>query len=225
MRSARNRAELTLREVGIRVAQAIGRREPYTPQNVQQWELGKKVKGGKTIPVDPSNEALHAFALLVGLRDTTWLVSGVEVTQSDAMERVPAQGRVVAMITAEAAIERPINYHSDQHFHTQVSCSKKSFGFTVFDRRNQPEFELGDRIVIDPEAKREPGMMVFAVVGGRPVFACYTEPRVRKDHRICNLQAIDKKWGAVEASSKAGDRIIGVMVEHTKLGPHPRYGS
>lgn len=223
MRSARQRAGLSMREVGVRVAEAIGRATPFTPQNVQQWEVGKKTRGAKAKEVSPGPEALLAFARLVGLRDTTWLVSGIDLSpENNIEESIPTQGRVVAIITPEAAIKRPINYETNQRVHTQVNCSKKSFGFTVFDRRNAPEFMPGDRVICDPLVQPEPGAMVLAVAGGHPVFARYTEPRVRGGRWVCKLEAIDRAWGFVDASSKAGDRIVGVMVEHTKLGPHPR---
>lgn len=223
MRNARKRVGLSMKEVGIQVAAAIGRLTPFTPQNVQQWEVGKKTKGAEPIAVTPSPEALLAFARLVKLPDTTWLVSGVEIAGTTATEPIPTEGRVVGIITPEAAIKRPINYQSDQRVHTQVNCSEKSFGFVIFDRRNAPEFQLGDRVIIDPIIKPEPGDMVFAVVDGAPVFARYTEPVKRKGQWSCKLQALDRAWGFVEASSKDGDRIIGVLVEHTKLGPRPRY--
>ncbi len=223
MRNARKRAGLSLKEVGIQVAQAIGRRTPFTPQNVQQWEVGKKTKGAEPIAVTPSPEALLAFARLVKLTDTIWLVSGVEIAGSTATEPIPTEGRVVAIIKPDAAIKKPINYQSDQRVHTQVNCSERSFGMEVFDRRNMPEFQLGDRVVFDPIVKPEPGVMVFAAVDGAPVFARYTEPTHRKGQWICKLQALDRAWGFVEADSKNGDRIIGVLVEHTKLGPRPRY--
>jgi transcriptional regulator with XRE-family HTH domain len=224
MRSARLRAGLSMREVGVRVAQAIGRRTPFSAQNVQQWEVGKKTKGALPIAVTPTPEALLAFARLVGLPDTTWLVSGVELAGEGTAETAPTKGRVVAILEATAAAKRLLNYQSNQHVHTTVDCSEKSFGFVVFDLRNAPEFQVGDRVIIDPVVPAEPGMMVFAVVDGAPIFARYTAPKkVNKGHAEFVLEPLDQAWGPLPAATRSGDRIVGVMIEHTKVGPRPRY--
>src|SRR5262245_38328791 len=144
MRAARKRAGLSMKEVGIRVAQAIGRRTAFTPQNVQQWEVGKKTKGAEPIAVTPSPDALLAFARLVGETDTTWLVSGVRLEPRSEAENIPTQGRVVSIISPAQALKKPINYESNHQIHSQVDCSDKAFAFAVYDLRNAPEFQIGD---------------------------------------------------------------------------------
>lgn len=220
MRTARERAGLSMREVGVRVAEQINRPEgPISAQAVQQWEVGKKTSAG-FIPVEPGLDTLIAFAIVVGC-DLMWLLKGIEPEGTGGA--TPPRGRVVAVLTTQQAARIPIDYHSKETLHTQVDCSKRSFGFTVFDRRNETEFQIGDKVVIDPAGKPEPGVMVFAVVGGEPIFARFTSPRRSGKHWTCVLQSLNSAWGIKTLSSKAGDRIVGVMVDHSKPGSHPRH--
>lgn len=221
MRTARQRADLSMEEVGRRVAELINRPEgPFSAQAVQQWELGKKAKG-ETTYIEPDVDTLIAFSRVVSC-DLIWLLKGIEPEGTEGIS-VPRKGRVVAIISAQQATKTPIDYSAEETFHTQVECSKRSFAFTVFDRRNEPEFLVGDRVVIDPAGKLEIGSMVFAVVGGEPIFARYTRPQKRGKYWSCILEALNRTWGVKPASSKDGDRIVGVMVDHSKPGSHPRH--
>jgi SOS-response transcriptional repressor LexA len=212
-----------MEEVGRRVAEQINRPEgPFSAQAVQQWELGKKAKG-LVIPVEPDLDTLIAFAMIVDC-DLIWLLKGIEPEGREG-QAAPTRGRVVAIITAEQAARTPIDYASNDTMHTQVECSKRSFAFTVFDRSNEPEFHVGDRVVLDPAGRKEPGAMVLAVVGGEPVFARYVNPQKRGKNWTCTLQALNRAWGSKHASSRDGDRIVGVMVDHAKPGSHPRHTS
>jgi transcriptional regulator with XRE-family HTH domain len=223
MRTARKRAGLSLDEVGKRVAAAINRPAgPFTVQAVQQWEVGTKRKGG-TIYVEPDTDTLKAFATVVGCK-LTWLITGVEVEESGGSAELPKKGRVVAIISPEQASQKPIDYETEDHIYTAVNCSKTTFGFEIFDTRNSPEFEPGDRVLIDPTGKKEPGVMVFAVVRDEPIFARYTKPQKRGSSWTCVLEPLSSNWNTERASSKDGDRIVGVMVDHSKPGSHPRYG-
>jgi SOS-response transcriptional repressor LexA len=105
---------------------------------------------------------------------------------------------------------------------TPVERSRRAFPFLVWDDRNAPEFRAGDRVVIDPNVKLTPGVMVLAAVGGEPVFARYTQPRKRGSHWACVLSSLNPASGEMSASSKAGDRIVGVMVDHSMPGSSPR---
>jgi transcriptional regulator with XRE-family HTH domain len=134
MRTARQRAHFSMAEIGRRLAEAINRPEgPFSAQAVQQWEVGTKKKGEPTIPTQPELDVLVAFSQIVGC-DLVWLMTGVEPTGGSSA--APERGRVVAIITQQQASQKPIDYASKQTLHTQVECSKRSFAFTVFDRRN-----------------------------------------------------------------------------------------
>lgn len=224
MRTARKRAGLSLEEVGKRVAEATNRPGgPFSVQAVQQWEVGTKRKSG-TIYVEPDTDTLKAFARVVRA-SLTWLITGVEVEKANGgSAELPTKGRVVAIISPEQAAQKPIDYATEDHVYTQVNCSKTTFGIEIFDTRNSPEFEPGDRVIIDPSGKKEPGVMVFAVVRGEPIFARYTKPQKRGRNWACVLEPLSGNWNVEKASSREGDRIVGVMVDHSKPGSHPRYG-
>jgi SOS-response transcriptional repressor LexA len=85
----------------------------------------------------------------------------------------------------------------------------RAFAFRVWDDRNAPEFQPGDRVVIDPTCKPAPGDMVFAIAGGDLIFARYTQPRT--------LNSLNAAWGEPPV-----DRIVGVMVDHAMPGRSPR---
>ena len=212
-----------MEEVGRRVAEAINRPAgPYSAQAVQQWEVGSK-KDGETVHVYPDIDALVAFASIVNC-DLVWLLKGIEPSRTEGETQIPTKGRVVAIITPAQAIKRPIDYKSDVYRHTYADCSKQTFGFAVFDRRNAPEFDIGDHVLIDPARNPEPGVMVLAAVNGEPIFARYTKPQKKGKDWVCELEALDEAaWGSQPASSKNGDRIIGVMVDHAKSGSFPRH--
>lgn len=108
MRTARKRADLSMAEVGRRVAEAINRPEgPYSAQAVQQWEVGTKKKG-ETIHTQPDLDTLLAFANVVGCEDLNWLLRGIDTNASGGVTNIPTRGRVVAVITAEQAMRQPI---------------------------------------------------------------------------------------------------------------------
>lgn len=221
MRTARERAGLSMAEVGRRVADIINRPEgAYSAQAVQQWELGKKTKKEGTVFVEPDLDTLIAFSTVVAC-DLVWLLKGIEL--AGPASAIPAKGRVVPIISSQQAGSTPIDYKSKETLHTQVDCSKRSFAFVVFDRRNEPEFQIGDRVVIDPDVKPEPGAMVFAMVGGVPIFARHVNALARGKTWTCTLQPLNRAWPDEFANSKNGDRIVGVMVDHAKPGSHPRH--
>src|SRR5688572_21037476 len=67
IRQARVKAGLSLEAVGISLAKATGRKRPYTPQAVQQWELEDGT--------EPKQAVLVAFAKLAQV-NLNWLLTG-----------------------------------------------------------------------------------------------------------------------------------------------------
>lgn len=215
MRAARLRVrpKLSLREVGQRIAAAINRPEgPYSAQAVQQWEKDE---------TEPDIPTLIAFAQLVGA-NLEHLLTGLQVLPLEgggAFGTFPDRGRVVPMITIDQATDTPIDYRSDELMHTRSPCSKKAFLIRVFDRRNSPEFEPGDLVLLDPAKKPDPGEMALARVNGRPVFGKFVRRGRGKTTGVA-IDPLNPDWDRVELGKS--DRIIACMLDHTKPGSRPR---
>ena len=220
MRQARRRAKLTLEGVGKRLGAMVNRPQgPYSAQAVQQWEKDE------TVPDVPT---IRAFADLVRC-DLNWLITGIFTTplpeNGQGVERVYGTtlpgGRVVAIIDTLKAVSDPIDYESEESLHTRNPVSKKGFAIRIFDKRNAPEFEEGDVVVIDPDKKPQPGEMVFAVIDGEPVFGEYLRLGRQKSRPAVALAALNSRWEQQDLGDK--DRVVGTMTEHTKAGGFPRH--
>lgn len=199
MRAAAELAGLTQREIGIEVAKMVGRSRPYTEAAVGQWYADKH-----ELPVS----ALVAFSRLVHA-DLMWLQTGI-----GGLGQLPREGRVVPTITMQQALKVPIDYTSNAMVHTYFPCSDKAFIVPVNDGRNEPDYKIGYKIVIDPLRKPKPGNMVLACIAGEPVFGVYAE----RDDKLVVIEAINSKWRTETLNTKKGDRIIGTMTEFAGPG-------
>lgn len=194
MRAAAERAGLTQAEVGKQVAEKMGRRRHYTEAAVGQWYAGKhKV----SVP------ALVEFSRLVN-EDLRWLQTGVR-----GLGKLPREGRIVPTITMQQALQVPIDYTSNTMVHTYFPCSDKAFIVAITDSRNEPNYRVGYKVVIDPQRKPQPDQMVLACIKGEAVFGVYAE---RDDKQVVIL-ALNGKWSVEIMNHKKGDRIIGTMTE------------
>jgi hypothetical protein len=194
MRAAAEHAGLKQKRVGVDVAKMIGRPNPYTEAAVGQWYADKH---------EPEIPALVAFSRLAHA-DLMWLQTGI-----GGLGQLPREGRVVPTITMEQALKIPVDLASNTMVHTYFACSDKAFIITISDSRNEPDYKVGYRVVIDPLVKPKPGKMVLAVIDKEPVFGEYVEGAGK---RIA-LQPINVKWPTELLNPKRGDRVIGTMTE------------
>lgn len=203
MKAARERANLTLEEVGTKLgisAQAVG-----------QWEKLGSI---------PSSPRLKKACALYGISDD-FAITGIDLTEHKENNTVKpvthTEGRAVPRLSMLDAIERtsgkmraPTSYS-----HTQFPCSESSYTLEISDTSNEPEFQRDDIVVIDPELDAAPGDMVFASVGPerRPVFR-RLEVSTDGAYRLTPLNSV---WGNgdVIIPGQTGE-ILGVMSEHTR---------
>jgi SOS-response transcriptional repressor LexA len=196
MRKVAEAAGLTQREVGQRIARIIGNSGPLSEQAVGQW-YGDKTK--------PRMQSLVAFAELVKV-DLSWLQTGV----GKGPGQLPTEGRILPMISSQQARAVPIDYTWDRRAHSYYPCSDKAFVVDLADNRNAPAYEPGYRIVIDPQRKPSPGMMVLALIGENPIFGQY----VMRAGRRVEIRALNDNWAPEPLDERRGDRIIGTMTEY-----------
>jgi SOS-response transcriptional repressor LexA len=196
MRFAAEAAGLTQREVGAAVAKAIDRPQgAYSEAAVGQWYSDKS---------EPTNQALVAFAKLTNA-NLIWLQTAL----GGGPGQLPREGRTVPTITMEQAIKVPIDDKSDHMVHTYYPCSDKAFIVPIADSRNEPDYRIGFKVVIDPLRKPKPGNMVLAVINREPVFGEYVE----KAGKRVVIRPLNDKWPTEILHPKKGDRIVGTMTE------------
>jgi transcriptional regulator with XRE-family HTH domain len=200
LRTARERARLSL--------EAVGRHLGITAQAVQQWEKDRTT---------PSTERLTAVAQLTGV-NLQWLITGLVVSELGEQDKryfgdIARGGRVVPKLSLARAVADPIDRTASATVHTHFPCSQKAFAITIFDRSNAPFFEIGDTVVIDPDATPNPGDMILAVVGptAQPAFGKYT----LKTRHAAALQPLNPDWPTIDIG-EPGTRIVGVMTEHAR---------
>jgi hypothetical protein len=203
MRAAAAKAGLKQKQVGFEVAKRIGRSRPYTEAAVGLWYADKS---------EPEIPALVEFSRLVNA-DLLWLQTGAGGGQ------LPKEGRIVPSISLAQAIADPIDYTSSEMVYTYFPCSNKAFVLPITDSRNEPRYNIGYKVVIDPELRSpRPGQMVLAIIGREGVFGQYTE-RVEKGVKARVIVPLNAAWSEEIMNPKRGDRIQGVMTEFAAPAP------
>jgi SOS-response transcriptional repressor LexA len=204
LRAARKAARLTLAEVAHHFEHSLAA--------VQQWERDKTV---------PSSEKIIRFAKITGA-DLMWVMTGAGQLGDEAMarERQPADGRTRAipkLSLQQAARGTPKEGHAlNGTALSYFASSETAFSIVIPDSSNAPRFEVGDRVVIDPEVTPLPGDMVLGLAGDerQPLFRKY---RIESGARgkLVVLEPLNTDWPS-EAETASKIEILGVMTEHTK---------
>lgn len=93
------------------------------------------------------------------------------------------------------------------------ASGEMAFALTVNDRSNEPQLMLGDTVVFDPDARKEPGKFVLALVGpdATPVIRILQE---RDDGFV--LVPANSAWAPKVIRNESDGTIIAVMVEFTR---------
>lgn len=88
-----------------------------------------------------------------------------------------------------------------------------AFALTVSDRSNEPQLLVGDIVVFDPDARREPGRFVLALIGDElePVIRILQE---REEGFV--LVPANPAWGPKVLKSESDGQIVAVMVEFNR---------
>ena len=107
---------------------------------------------------------------------------------------------------------------------SHFKCCEQSFAFEIADKRNFPDFQHGDVVVIDPEARATPGAMILVKAGTEVVFGRLNAA----DDSNVEVVALNSAWPTVKLGSYGellkgrsrrltgpkDHKLIGVMSEH-----------
>jgi SOS-response transcriptional repressor LexA len=93
---------------------------------------------------------------------------------------------------------------------TDHNVSNKAFAIEIEGDSMKPKFKSGDRVVIEPDIRPEPGDFVAASIGGAITFRKYRE----RGEGGFELVPLNDDWPTVSSASDSDVRVVGVMIEH-----------
>ncbi len=102
---------------------------------------------------------------------------------------------------------------------TELETSADAFAITVEGESMLPDFAPGDRVVIDPAVKPQPGDLVVAKLEAETE-ATFRKYRLRgrdaTGQDIIDLVPLNDDYPVVTMDSNNPGRIIGTLVEHRR---------
>lgn len=132
-------------------------------------------------------------------------MSGVEV----ALARVPLLSERDVIQLAETG--RVPSEHQGRNLMTDARTGPRCFAIELEGESMAPQFIAGDKVVIDPDIRPEPGDFVCATVNGAITFRKYRERSRNGDH-LFELVPMNQDWPIIR--SEEGAEVVGVMTEH-----------
>lgn len=191
LRMARQKASLS----GPGLAKLLG----VSAQTVSEWERDKYM---------PEATRLRDIASYVFVR-VDWLLGGTDGPVEHASDGL---GRLVPSLDAkDLAAFTPEEFVSGRaRIMSHFSCGAKSFHLLLWENDNFPSFKPGESIIVDPDIELKPGLMVLAIVDGKPHFRRY---RPRGNNVI--LVAENQDYEPIERPA-AEVKILGVLSEHSR---------
>ena len=200
------------------VAQFFG----ISSQAISQWESGR---------TRPDSQRLANLARLLGVR-LDWLL---DETGPVAFERPPTltavrhTTRVPVIDRVKAGdwtgIEPPsVVGSSDEFLVTDLEVSSSTFALVVMGRSMAPEFQPGDKVIIDPKIQPRPGDYVVAK-RDEDRQAIFREFQVRsqntRDRAVIELRSSKPNMPTLSIDRKHPGRIVGTTVEHRRRSMPP----
>lgn len=186
-------------------------------QAISQWESGR---------TRPDSQRLACLARLLGVR-LEWLLDETgpivferppTVTGVRHTTRVPVIDRVEA--GDWAGIEHPSMAGSAAEFlQTDLEVSSRTFVLVIEGRSMAPEFQPGDKVIIDPAIQPRPGDYVVAK-RDQDQEATFKEFQVKnqdkEDRDVIELRSSNPNLPTLLIDRKNPGRIVGTMVEHRR---------
>lgn len=195
LRKAREATGLTQSELARRIS--------VSTQAVSQAE------GGKNLPSWPY---MVELSNLSGV-DLRWIITGASPSEESAV-RAAGGGYDVPIINIEGVRDLDAATRESTRMHrANFPNGERSFALTVNDRSNEPDLKIGDICIFDPEARKEPGKFVLALIGkGRePVIR-----RLQERETGYVLVPSNAAWAPKVITSTRDGEIVAVMVEYTR---------
>lgn len=186
-------------------------------QAISQWEADR---------TRPDSQRLAKLARLFEIR-LEWLLdeSGpmvFEATRSGAevrhTTRVPVIDRVQAGDWTE--VEDPFALGSaDEFLQTDLAVSSSTFALVIEGSSMEPDFQAGDKVIIDPMVSPRPGDFVVAKRENDQE-ATFKKYRLRSQDEhgrdIIELMPLNPDWPTLVIDRDNPGHIVGTMVEHRR---------
>ena len=206
---ARNHAHMKQKDV----AEHFG----ISSQAISQWEAER---------TRPDSQRLARLARLFHVR-LEWLLdeSGPMVSEGSPPSaevrhttRVPVIDRVQAGDWTE--VEDPFALGSaDEFLQTDLRVSSSTFALVIEGRSMEPEFQPGDKVIIDPMVRPRPGDFVIAKRDNDQE-ATFKKYRLRSQDEhgrdIIELTPLNSDWPTLMIDRDNPGHIVGTMVEHRR---------
>jgi SOS-response transcriptional repressor LexA len=186
-------------------------------QAVSQWEADR---------TRPDSHRLAKLARLFDIR-LEWLLD--ETGPMDPEEarpaaqvrhtaRVPVIDRVQAGDWTE--VEDPFALGSaDEFLQTDLRVSSSTFALVIEGRSMEPEFQPGDKVIIDPMVRPRPGDFVVAKRDNDQE-ATFKKFRLRSQDEqgrdVIELKPLNPDWPTFMIDQDNPGHIVGTMVEHRR---------
>lgn len=204
------------RHAGIKqrqVAEHLG----ITSQAVSQWEAGH---------TRPDSNRLARLARFFGIRLEWLLEEKGPMAHRGAMPLAePREGATVPVIDGARAGDwtKPEDAAqlspSGECLQTDLGLGIDAFAFMVQSRSMAPEFQPGDKVIIDPEVEPKPGDFVMAKRDSddEATFKKYRLKHAADDgDDVVELMPLNPDWPALMIDADNPGRILGTMVEHRR---------
>jgi SOS-response transcriptional repressor LexA len=186
-------------------------------QAISQWEADR---------TRPDSHRLVRLARLFEVR-LEWLLDetgpmvfdGIRTTaEVRHTTRVPVIDRVQAGDWTE--VEDPYALGSgDEFLQTDLGVSSGTFALVIEGRSMEPEFQPGDKVIIDPMVQPRPGDFVVAK-RANDQDATFKKYRLKgqDEHggEVIELQPLNPDWPTLMIDRDNPGQIVGTMVEHRR---------
>ncbi len=189
----------------------LGRRCHVSRAAIAQWENGTTL---------PSLAHLQMAADALGVW-VSWLTGENESGSSPP----PAPGRMVPVIDTVAAgtwgavtDPYPPGRGMDVLI-TEQHLGSAAFGLIISGTSMAPEFEDGDKIIVDPDITPVPGDFVVAKLddADEATFKKYRPRGIDATGRpVIELVPLNEDWPSLRIDAEHPGRIVGTMVEHRR---------
>lgn len=194
----------------------VARRFGISSQAISQWESGR---------TRPDSQKLVRLARLF---DTSleWLLAESEPMNSNGIGAanlrhtapVPVIDRVRAGDWTEVADPYALG-SSDEFLQTDLGVSSSTFALVIDGRSMEPDFQPGDKIIIDPMVQPRPGDFVVAKRDDDQE-ATFKKYRLRSQdeqgHDVIELIPLNPDWPTLTIDRDNAGHIVGTMVEHRR---------
>ena len=216
MSSLENRLERARKHAGMTQRQ-VADHFRISSQAIAQWESGR---------ARPDSRRPAALARLFGVR-LEWLLDGSgPMTEEDSRAGAARdQGTSVPVIDRVRAggwteVGDPYAPGAgDDFILTDLSVSPHTFALEIEGQSMTPEFQPGDKIIIDPEVEPRPGEFVVAK-REQDQEVTFKKYRLRgyddKGQEIIELRPLNDDFPSLFIDTKNPGRIVGTMVEHRR---------